>query len=72
VAQSVDSGAMDDGIDVWLDWESPKAWAKSVANARRSYIDCAKFPEEMKTLHEFDTVEGLFSPIFPDWRRTGL
>jgi hypothetical protein len=66
------SRALEDGIDLWADWENPTAWATSAIDTLGHYIDLKKFPKGIASLESFDTAEELFWAMFPDWRRTGL
>jgi hypothetical protein len=64
-AKWLDSRALEDGIDLWADWENPTAWATSAVDALRHYIDLKKFPKGIASLESFDTTEELFWGIFP-------
>lgn len=72
IATWLDSRALEEGIDLNAERKNPKAWAKSVVDTLTSYIDPEKFSEGALSLENFDTAEGLFWQIFPDWQRTGL
>lgn len=71
-AKSLDSLALDDGIDLFAEYESPKAWAISVVDRLRSQIDMDRFSDGVRSLDSYETAQDLFWKIFPDWRRTGL
>ena len=45
IARWLDSSALEQGIDLYTEWESPKGVGKSAVNTLRSYIDPKKFPE---------------------------
>jgi hypothetical protein len=71
-ASWLDSRALEDGLDLFAQYESPKAWAFSVVDRLRDYIDVERFSEGISSLEAFETAGDLFWTIFPDWRRSGL
>jgi hypothetical protein len=62
--------ALEDGLDLFAERQSPQAFATSVVRTLRGYIDMARFPSGLTSVNDHDVAEGLFWAIFPDWRRT--
>ncbi len=72
-ASWLDSRALEDGFDLLAQYESPKAWAVSVVDRSRYYIDMERFSDGIFALKDFETAEDLFWKIFPDLGpRSGL
>jgi len=71
-ARWIDRLALEDGLDLCAEWESPQEFATSVVTTLRWYIDMERFSDGLASVHDYDVAEELFWTIFPDWRRSGL
>jgi hypothetical protein len=64
--------ASEEGIDLYAQWKTPRAFANSVVGALRSYINMQRFPDRLSSVNNYEIAEELFWAIFPDWKRSGL
>lgn len=69
-ASRLDHCALEEGLDLSLNYDSPQKWSASAVAALRFYIDAGQFPSGY--LKEIESAEDLFWRILPNWRRTGL
>jgi len=67
----LDGKALEEGIDVAANYRSPKAWAVSVVDAFRHYVDPERFVGGVASIQAFETLEDLFWAICPHWRHPG-
>ena len=68
-AEWIDHLAMEEGIDLFAEWDDPKKWAWSVVARLRQIGNIReRFPEGPASLDSYENAEELFWAIHPTWR----
>ncbi len=65
-ARWIDKRALEEGIDLFADFESPGVFASSLVEGMRFHTDFARcFPNGPVELERFEVAEELFWELFP-------